>query len=209
MPTVAEKAQPLLQLLRSSVAGSDGAIYAALDGRSGAGKSTLADYVRSALAETGLQVAVIEGDQFYAGGTAATWDEQSAEEKVATAMDWRRQHTLLTSLRETGHAVWHSFAWDAPDWDATPPPLETEPRSLSVSTTDVVLLEGAYSARPELHALLDVLVLLDPPRSVRRQQLLKREGDEYRDDWEGRWSEAEDLYFSQVMPPDRFDLVIK
>ena len=208
MATVEKKAQLLLQLLTTSGAANGRTVYVALDGRSGAGKSTLAEFVRSSLADDGLQVAVIEGDQFYAGGSAETWDQRRVEDKVATAMGWRRQHALLSDLREKGHASWHSFAWDAPDWDAHPPPLETEPQTLSIARTDVVLLEGAYSARPELHELLDVLVLLDPPTSVRRQQLLDREGDAYREDWEGRWSKAEDLYFTQVMPTDRFDLVI-
>lgn len=208
MATVEEKAQPLLRLLRTSVAASTRTLFVALDGRSGAGKSTLAEFVKSALGEEGLRVEVIEGDQFYAGGSAERWDERSAEDKVAKAMDWQRQHTLLSDLRENGRASWHSFAWDAPDWDTHPPPLEAEAHSLSISTSDVVLLEGAYSARPELHELLDTLVQLDPSKSVRRQQLLDREGDAYRQDWEGRWSEAEELYFTQVMPPYRFDLVI-
>ena len=208
MATVDEAAEPLLHLLKSSATASDRAVYVALDGRSGAGKSTLAEYVRTALGDDELRVAVIEGDQFYAGGSGETWDGRSAEDKVAMAMDWRRQHALLSNLRESGHASWRSFAWDAPDWDAHPPPLEADSQSLSISSTDVVLLEGAYSARPELHELLDVLVLLDPPSSVRRQQLLGREGDLYRDEWEARWSEAEDLYFGEVMAPHRFDLVI-
>lgn len=111
-------------------------------------------------------------------------------------------------------------AWTEPRLQADSPSIRrtvevvastTSRNGLSSSHTDasdVVLLEGAYSARPELHELLDVLVLLDPPTSVRRQQLLDREGDAYREDWEGRWSKAEDLYFTQVMPTDRFDLVI-
>ncbi len=69
----------------------------------------------------------------------------------------------------------------------------------------VVMLEGAYSARPELHDLLDPHVLLDVPTEVRRHQLLEREGDEYRTDWETRWSTAEDHYFGN---PGRMDGVL-
>ncbi|HSP28368.1 MAG TPA: hypothetical protein VLN74_07450 [Ilumatobacteraceae bacterium] len=68
------------------------------------------------------------------------------------------------------------------------------------------MLEGAYSCRPELHDLLDLRVLLDIPHDIRRRQLLGREGDSFRADWEARWSAAEDHYFSVVMPPDLFDL---
>jgi hypothetical protein len=38
---------------------------------------------------------------------------------------------------------------------------------------------------------------------------LDREGEEYRADWESRWSAAEDHYFGTVMPPHRFDLVLR
>ena len=46
------------------------------------------------------------------------------------------------------------------------------------------------------------------PRQVRRERLLRREGERYRAEWEARWSEAEDLYFEQLMPPESFDLVL-
>jgi hypothetical protein len=51
-------------------------------------------------------------------------------------------------------------------------------------------------------------VLLDVPRETRRERLLLREGERYRAEWEARWSEAEDLYFEQLMPPESFDLVL-
>lgn len=49
-----------------------------------------------------------------------------------------------------------------------------------------VILEGAYSARPELHDVPDIRILLDTPPEQRRRQLLEREGDHYRTDWEAR-----------------------
>jgi uridine kinase len=78
----------------------------------------------------------------------------------------------------------------------------------STTSADLVILEGAYSARPELHDVLDVLILLDTRPEQRRRQLLGREGDDYRTDWEARWSAAEDHYFGQIVPPHRFDYVL-
>jgi hypothetical protein len=43
---------------------------------------------------------------------------------------------------------------------------------------------------------------------MRRRRWVEREGEGYFDDWARRWSEAEDWYFTHVMPPDRFDLVL-
>ena len=72
----------------------------------------------------------------------------------------------------------------------------------------VVVLEGAYSCRPELHDLLDLRVLLVVPDEVRRAQLRQREGEAYRAEWDARWAAAEEHYFGTVMPPERFDLVL-
>lgn len=71
-----------------------------------------------------------------------------------------------------------------------------------------MILEGAYSARPELADLLNLRVLLDVPDDTRQSQLTAREGDRYRMQWEARWAEAEEFYFLSVMPPQAFVLVI-
>ena len=72
----------------------------------------------------------------------------------------------------------------------------------------MVILDGAYSARPELSDLYSLRVLLDVTRDIRRARLLRREGERYRAEWEARWGEAEDLYFDVLMPPTAFDLVL-
>jgi len=181
-------------------------VFVAIDGRSGSGKSTLAAALARSLIGHGVTTTVIEGDQFYAGGTAKSWDGRSASERAENVMDWRRQRAVLENLREHGMASWHSFDWEAPDWDADRVPRAAEPTVCEAG--EVVVLEGAYSARPELHSRLDVRVLLDTPADRRRRQLLEREGDSYRSDWEERWSAAEDHYFNTIMPPDRFDMIL-
>ena len=72
----------------------------------------------------------------------------------------------------------------------------------------VVILEGVYSCRPELADLFDLRVLYDARREVRLQRIAEREGADYRTDWNRRWEEAEQWYFTQVMPPHAFDLVL-
>lgn len=188
---------------------NDHPLFVGLDGRSGAGKSTLAAAVAAALGddECGVGVAtVIEGDGFYAGGSAEAWDARSPVEKADMVIDWRRQHEVLSDLRERGLATWHPFDWQADDWDRPDVPLASE--LIVARASPVTILEGAYSCRPELQDLLDVSVLLQAPIELRRRQLRQREGDAYRRDWEARWSAAEDYYFCVVMPPERFDLVL-
>lgn len=197
-------AQTVLQRVRMLRASSTATIVVGIDGRSGAGKTTLAAAI-TALAST--PVTVIEGDLFYAGGRDETWDRRSAMEKVDWVIDWRRQRPVLEALRAGEPVRWHRFDWDAEDWDDPVAPFDGEP--MCSEPAPIVVLEGAYSCRPELHDLLDLRVLLAAADGVRRRQLLERDGATYRADWEARWVEAEEHYFGSVMPPSRFDLVIE
>jgi len=140
-------ADQLTERIRALSVGRTKPLVVGLDGRSGAGKSTLAPLVA---AEVGG--VVVDGDDFYAGGSGDLWDAMTAEQKV--------------------------------------------------------VLEGVYSARPELADLVDLKALLLVPDDIRRAQLLAREGEAYRRDWEARWAEAELWYFASVMPPEAFDVVL-
>jgi len=144
----------------------------------------------------------IEGDSFYAGGTPEFWDSLSPAQKAAQVIDCDRQRPVLEALRQGLAGSWHGY-----DWEAFDDRLET---SLTTCVpAEVVILDGAYSARPELAHLFDLRVLLDTDHTVRRERLRQREGNAYRDDWEARWSEAEDYYFGSVVPPHSFHLVLR
>lgn len=80
----------------------------ALDGRSGAGKSSLA----LALTET-RDTAIIEGDDFYAGGIDLRWGSSDALQ--VTCIDCTRQRTVLGALQAGQKAVWRGFDWNAFD----------------------------------------------------------------------------------------------
>lgn len=198
MRTWSEARTALVEVVRErSVSRAlDQPLVVAIDGRSGAGKSTLAAATAKAVGAS-----VIDGDDFYAGGSAAEWDRRTAAEKAAGCIDWRRQRTVLEAVRRGEPPSWRSY-----DWDAFDGRLDDEVQHRLPSS--IVILEGAYSARPELADLVDLRVLLDTPTETRRAQLLAREGDDYRDDWEARWSEAEDHYFGSVVPLSGFDLVL-
>jgi uridine kinase len=170
-------------------------VLVALDGRSAAGKSTVAHHV-------GAQTAalVIDGDDFYRGGDDEFWNAKGPAEKVDAVIDWRRQRALLTRLGRGEAARWQPYDWDADDGR-----LGT---AVTAGPAAVVLLEGAYSARPELADLFALRALLQLPRATRRERLLEREGERYRAEWEARWQEAEDLYFEILMPPESFDLLL-
>jgi len=156
--------EPLVERIAALVAGRSAPLVVALDGRSGAGKSTLATAVAARLDAT-----VVEGDDFYAGGTGEQWDVMTAAEKVEHVIDWRSQRPVLEALRRGQATDYHPYDWDG---DIDGPAAHV----VTVEPAHVVILDGAYSARPELADLLDLRVLLDVPAEVRRAQLLAREG---------------------------------
>ncbi len=172
-------------------------VVVALDGRSGVGKSTLAGRVGAEICAGAL---VVDGDDFYRGGDDAYWGALSPAEKVDLVIDWRRQRTLLECLRRGERVTWRPYDWDADDGRLS--------GEVTAGPADVVILDGAYSARPELADLFSLRVLLAAPRDIRRERLLRREGARYRAEWEARWSEAEDLYFDHLMPTSAFDIVL-
>lgn len=70
----------------------------------------------------------------------------------------------------------------------------------------MIVLEGVYSARPELSDLLDLRVLLSIPDEMRLARLAAREGSI--GPWERQWHEAEDVYFRDIMTLRSFDVVV-
>lgn len=171
-------------------------IVIALDGRSGTGKSTLSAWIA---AQVGASV--IDQDDFYAGGEIDAWEPLTAREKADRVIDWRRVRAeALQPLRAGVGASWHPFNWETLDGLA-PGLIKAEP-------SNKMILDGAYSSRPELADLIDLSILVTLPDAVRRARLMLREGDELVSEWHAVWDEAEEYYFGTVRPPEAFDLVI-
>lgn len=175
----------------------------ALDGGSCSGKSTLGDLVAAE-----LSAVTVPGDDFFAAAiTDAEWDAFSPGERAAAAIDWRRlREEALEPLLAGKIASWHPF-----DFAAGTRPDGTYPMATEVvmrEPSSVIVLEGAYSCRPELADLIDLAVLVDVPLPERRRRIAAREEKWFRDAWHARWDAAEDHYFRQVRPPSSFDLVV-
>lgn len=179
-------------LIQQAARARSGPLVVAIDGRSGTGKSTLA----AALAQR-LGATVVEGDDFYAGGTGI--DGDPPQSRAARCIDWQAQRRVLAALRAGQGTSYHAFDWDAFDGSCSAHPT-------TVAPAPILLLEGVYSARPELHDLVDLRILLTLPDAVRLARLIAREGEI--GPWETQWHEAEDWYFANAAPPSAFDLVI-
>jgi uridine kinase len=70
------------------------------------------------------------------------------------------------------------------------------------------VLDGAYTARPELVDLVDLPVLLEQEHELRRARVSEREGEDFADSWYAVWDAAEDHYFTTIRPRESFAIVL-
>jgi uridine kinase len=171
-------------------------IIVAIDGRSGTGKSTLANAVASRLDAT-----ILVCDDFYSGGDDSEWLAYSPQQRVAKCIDWQRIRTeVLEPLLNGKRAIYRPFDFKVGKGLAA--------NTIAVMPAPFIILEGAYSARPELADVIDFKILVEFPDEARRQRLIQREGNSFMQTWHTIWDAAEDYYFEQVRPPSSFDFVI-
>jgi uridine kinase len=175
-------------------------VLVALDGRSGTGKSTIAQ----AIADR-VKGIIVVSDDFYSGGNDDAWSGLSASEKVDQGIDWQRMRTqVLEPLLAKKPASWH--------------PLDFEPEIgwtgwkdeiVTLKPAPVILVDGVYSARPELSDLVDLAVLVEADDAVRRKRLVIREGQGFMERWHKLWDSAEEYYFTHICPQSSFDIVVR
>jgi len=179
-------------------------LVVAIDGRSGSGKSTVAEAVAQAIGAV-----VVPCDDFFAASVSnAEWDRRTPEQRAADGIDWRRlKREAIEPLRTGRAARWYAFDFLAgPRTDGTyslqRTPTERAPKP-------IVLLDGAYSARPELADVLDLSVLVEAAPTTREARLAAREAPDFLRQWHARWDLAEEYYFGHVRPPSTFDVVLQ
>lgn len=182
--------------VKEMLSGRDKPILIAIDGRSGTGKSTLSKRLAHELNAT-----IIMSDDFYSGGTDADWQLRTPQEKVALCIDWKRiRREVLAPLLNNHPAIYHPIDFQACQG--------LSKNTIELQPAKVVILDGAYSARPELRDLITISILIELHDETRRQRLLEREGLAFMKNWHAIWDEAEDYYFGEICTPDKFDFVV-
>lgn len=202
-PAITTACQTIIAEIERRRINHRGPFLVALDGRSGSGKSTIATQLARQ-----LDAALVQSDDFFAANIPdPAWDSRTAAEKVRDGIDWRRLRVeALEPLLAGQVARWHAFDFvSGIQPDGTYLMLaDYEERQ----PNEIIIVDGAYAARPELADLIDLAVLVEIPDDVRRARLALREDAAFLTAWHARWDEAEALYFTQIRPPAAFDLVV-
>jgi uridine kinase len=161
-----------------------GLLVVAIDGPGASGKSTIARAIAAA-----LPVALVHTDDFFL-------PRPGSPGALANYYDWRRLRAeALEPLRAGRGAAFRRFDWTRGVLGDT----------TTVAPGDAIVLEGVFSAAPQLSDLVHRAVFVDTARPERLRRLRRQIAPE---DWDDDWLAAEQAYFAGTRPPESFDLVV-
>lgn len=162
-------------------------LVVAIDGHGAAGKTTLAGAVAEA---TGASL--VHTDDFFQPRRAP------GRRALSCYYDWRRLRAQALEPLLAGRGVaFRRFDWERGcGLDGT----------VTVAPGALIVLEGVFSAAPELSDLVDRSVFVDTPQAERLGRLRTRVAPE---EWDEDWLIAEQAYFDLTRPPSSFDLIVR
>ncbi|SDY48493.1 Uridine kinase [Micromonospora pattaloongensis] len=188
-----ERAQDIAEAARSVARGGETTIIA-IDGAGGSGKTTLA----AAAAELLEGAAIVHGDDFYRPMSEHERAQLDPQQGYQRYFDWQRlRDQVLAPLRAGQAARYQSYDWATGQLAAW--------HEINPGTT--VIVEGVYSARPELASYYHLTAYVDTPREICLQRVRVR--GENSEEWIRRWRAAEDFYLRTTWPQTRVHLLVR
>ncbi len=165
----------------------------AIDGHSAAGKSSLA----GAIAAQWPTATIIHTDDFYRPLDPTYRNGLDAAGGFAEYYDWQRLAAeVLEPLRQSATARYEAYDWASNSFHGE---VEAGPSGL-------IVVEGCYSARPELRRFYDACIVVQT-QSTRRAQ--RRSSRDDRQVWVDRWDAAERYYFERYPAADYADVIVE
>jgi uridine kinase len=157
----------------------------AVDGPSGSGKTTFASRLAVALQRAGCRVETVHTDDLLDG-----WADQFTF--------WSRlERGVLEPLARGEPGRYPIYDWVRGRFGG----------NIYVPVPDVLIVDGATSARPEGYPRLSFSILLAADRDLRLQRALARDGPAIEAPLR-RWMAAEDDYFARASTVERIDRLV-
>lgn len=179
--------------VRRLISGSEKRPYIiGIDGRCASGKTTLAERLSESLCST-----VFHTDDYFLR------PEQRTEERfseVGGNFDRERFISEIIEPIEKDEKIKYR-RFSCSDMSLCPP---TE-----VETTDVIIIEGAYSMHPEIcgRGIYDLRIFSDVERDEQTRRIAERNGEEMLDAFLQRWIPMEERYFAEYKIAESCDIV--
>lgn len=203
-PVIDDQANTVIKKIKHLSGKNPCPLAVAIDGASGSGKSTFARLLCGK-----LQAVIIPLDDFFSADIPDDqWDTFSVTEKLEKVFDWNRVRALaLEPLRKNLRAKWRPFDFLAGiQQDGTYPMTNKE---IILDPSDIILLEGSYSACRFLEDLIDLKILIHVPVEERHKRLFLRDDSAFLERWHKRWDAVETYYFEHIRPKEYFDWIIE
>ena len=185
-------ARQVITALAGWRAAHTGVLVVAVDGHGTAGKTTVAGLVAGAVGAS-----LVHTDDFFRQLPVPAACEPPRRQPLSQYYDWRRiRAEALEPLRAGRSAAFRRFDWSrGAGLDG----------GVRVAPAGVILLEGVFSAAPELSDLVDRSVFVDTPEQERLRRLHAQVAPE---DWDADWLIAQESYFRLIRPAASFDLIV-
>lgn len=166
----------------------------AIDGHSAAGKTTLAKMIQQSIAES----QIIHTDDFYRVMETTKRETLNAEKGYQLYYDWERLENQVLLPFSKGKGIrYQKYSWQDNqliDW------VEVVPEG-------IVLIEGCYSARPELKHYYDLIVFVETNMQERiKRQAIRADASP---EWLERWDAAERFYIQKYQPASYANYVVR
>ena len=178
--------------LISKLAQGEQLVLIAVDGHSAAGKSTFARRLQHTL----LGAQLVHGDDFYRVMSETERFDLDASEGYRRYFDWERlEQQVLSPLAARQEARYRVYNWET---GVLGDEKVVQPRG-------TIVVEGVFSARPELRGYYDAIFLVSTEEKIRAQRQQQREDAPA---WVSRWDAAERFYLQTHRPHTYADLVV-
>lgn len=185
-------ARQVITALAAWRAAQTGVLVVAIDGQGAAGKSTVAARIADAVG-----AGLVHTDDFFQQLHPSAAGRPPVCQPLSQYYDWRRiRAQALGPLRARRRAAFRRFDWSrGAGLDGV----------VMVPPADLILLEGVFSAAPELSDLVDRSVFVDTSEHERLRRLRAQVTPE---DWDADWLIAQESYFRLIRPAASFDLIV-
>jgi uridine kinase len=131
----------------------------------------------------------------------------TTREKLNKVFNWERLvRTAIRPLLQRDIASWATYDFTAGiQEDGT---FRQRSGLQELAPSDVIIIDGTYSASPAIVDLIDMAILLDVPIAERHKRLSDREDATFLKKWHQQWDDVEDYYFNEIRSKEFYDLVI-